>query len=168
MKKMKKLLFMLPVVLLLAVLAAPAQEGVSILVSDQAVNSTPIGTQFLVGFGTSSFLSTEVVAQRPIPVADAGAGQAIIGNLHVRMSTNLQGAGATFQVTLRTCTPTGTPLACTATSRVFVTCTIASGDADCSNTFDTFTVAAGDFIDWQTVQTGTGVSSTYAITFTIQ
>jgi len=166
---MKKLLFMIPVLLLLAAcFPTPAQEGYTILVSDQGANTSPSGTQFLVGFGTGPFQTTEVTAQRTIPVADAGPNQEIIGNLHVRMSTGLQGSGATFQVTLRTCTPSGTPLACTATSRV-VTCTIASGDADCSDTTDTFTVAAGDFIDWQTVQTdGTGTSSTYVITFTMQ
>jgi len=165
---MKKLLFMIPVLLLLAALPAFAQTSVG--VSDQPASITPSGTQFLVGLGALGAQSSEVIAQRPLPYGDLFApsgGFKIIGNLHVHMSNGFEGTGATFQVTLRTCTPSGTHLACTPVSRA-VTCTIASGTADCSDTTDTFAVTGGDFIDWQTVQTGTGVSSTYAIIFSLQ
>ena len=166
---MKKLLFMIPVLLLLAALPAFAQSVIG--VSDQVANQTPTGTQFLVGFGTSPFQPTETVAQRPLPYGDRYApsgGFRIVTNLHVHMSDNVEGAGATFQVTLRTCTPSGTPLACTPVSRA-VTCTIASGASDCSDNTDVFDVTVGDFIDWETVQTGTGASSsTYSVLFMVQ
>ena len=166
---MKKLLLMLSVLVLLAALPAFAQTSVG--VSDQVDNQIPTGTQFLVGFGTSPFQTTETIAQRPLPYGDRYApsgGFKIIGKLHVHMSASVQGAGATFQVILRTCTPSGTPLACTPVSRA-VTCTIASGASDCSDNTDVFDVTVGDFIDWETVQTGTGASSsTYSVLFMVQ
>jgi len=140
---------------------AASGGAATILVSDQSANGTPSGTQFLIGMGTTGLQSAEAVAQRPIPRAGT------IGNLHVHEVSGTQGAAATFQVTLRTCTPSGTPLACTAVSRS-VTCTIASGASDCSDPTDTFAVAAGDFIDWQAVQTSTGTNAIYAVTFTVQ
>ncbi|HKV28339.1 MAG TPA: glycosyl hydrolase family 28-related protein [Candidatus Acidoferrales bacterium] len=129
--------------------------------SDQAALFTPSGTQLLPGFGSGTAVATDAAAARVIPRPGT------IGNLHVHENTGTQGASSTLQITLRTCTPSGTPLACTAASRA-VTCTIASGAADCSDTTDAFTVSAGDFVDWQTVQTGASTSAIYAITFTVQ
>lgn len=49
-----------------------------------------------------------------------------------------------------------------------VTCTIAASTSSCNDLTHTFSFAAGDKLDWQTIQTGTGTAGTYNISFLVQ
>lgn len=111
------------------------------------------GTAYVNMLGiTSGSQSTAIPAELVSP--RAGTMQSLI----VKMQTgNTQGAGATYQVTLY---QNGATTA--------LTCTIASSAGSCTDSTHIVTIAAGDLLAWQTVQTGTGSGSYYYISADMQ
>lgn len=131
------------------------QVGAASLVS----TSTPSGTQFLPFMGSSSgMLSSDVNAQGVAPRAIT------VTNLQVRLSS-AEGASATISFTLNMCAPTSG--ACTGATQA-LTCTVGNSAKTCSDTTDSVSVPAGEFIDFTTVQSGTGSSSFIYVTYEIQ
>lgn len=78
-----------------------------------------------------------------------------ISNLYV--TGPAEGAAATLQITLQD-----------NSVNQAVTCTIPSSGSSCNDLTHTFSFAAGDALQWQTVQTGTGTAGTVAISFLVQ
>lgn len=117
-----------------------------VLSGSTSANSTPAGTQFVSLGASVPITTTEASAQHVFGRA------ATINGLFVRLSA-AEGGAATMALTVRKCTPSSG--ACTGSSQT-VTCTVGNSALTCSDTAHSFTIAQGDFIDVQTVQSGTG------------
>ena len=105
----------------------------------------PSGTQFIFASGTSAGLLASAGAACSL-ASRAGT----VDKLYANMATTETGTSIAFTVTKGGSTQTPT-------------CTINNGAATCNDTGHSFSFVAGDCIAVQTVQSGTGTSTTYEV-----
>ncbi len=111
--------------------------------------STLAGTQYIPFKSFAPSPEGQTVAASVVPRAGT------VEDLYVHMDA-AQGTGDSVAITL---VDNNTAEA--------VTCTVAAGTSSCTDTTHTFTFAAGDLLEWETVQTGTGTASTISLGFLI-
>jgi len=122
----------------------------SIGTSNTTANLTPSGTQYMEFIGSHGALTA---GQSTFSTTMPRAGTA--GQLRVRVSS-AEGAAATLAIT-----------AYDGSTGEALTCTVGNSASSCTdtNTAHYFNFAAGDTLEWQTVQTGTGTSQVIYISF---
>jgi hypothetical protein len=138
----------------LPIAALPATVGIFM---GGCLSNTPTGTQYCPPVARTTVATAENGQAFVLPRAITAS--AMYVNL-----INAEGAAATLQFTLATCTTT----ACSAVSATALTCTVANSASTCSQTGQAVAIAAGTNIVVQTIQTGTGTASVSSVSIAYQ
>jgi hypothetical protein len=134
----------------LSISASGGSSGSAVLMTNTA-SQTPSGTQYLpISGGNFAFVGGSTNYLSVVPRSGT------LSNLYVHLYGN-EGGSATFQVLIYHNGSTGS-----------LQCTVPNSSSTCNDTSDTVSVSAGDTIAWQTIQTGTGSGTFYAISATLQ